>query len=65
MPSAEFEPLTPATKRPQTYALDRAASEVGGRIVKCIKYHQFSSCLQALFRHIETIDSVEDFVNTG
>jgi hypothetical protein len=26
MPRAEFEP---ATKRPQTYALDRAATEVG------------------------------------
>jgi hypothetical protein len=24
MPSAGFEPATPATKRPQTYALDRA-----------------------------------------
>jgi hypothetical protein len=24
MPRAEFEPATPATKRPQTYALDRA-----------------------------------------
>jgi hypothetical protein len=29
MPSAEFEPVTPATMRPQTYALDRAATEVG------------------------------------
>jgi hypothetical protein len=29
MPSARFEPATPATKRPQTYALDRAATEVG------------------------------------
>jgi hypothetical protein len=29
MPSTEFEPATPATKRPQTYALDRAATEVG------------------------------------
>jgi hypothetical protein len=29
MPSAGFEPETPATKRPQTYALDRAATEVG------------------------------------
>jgi hypothetical protein len=28
MPSAGFEPETPATKRPQTYALDRAATEV-------------------------------------
>jgi hypothetical protein len=29
MPSAGFESATPATKRPQTYALDRAATEVG------------------------------------
>jgi hypothetical protein len=29
MPSAVFEPATPTTKRPQTYALDRAATEVG------------------------------------
>jgi hypothetical protein len=29
MPSAEFEPATTATKRPQTYALDRVATEVG------------------------------------
>jgi hypothetical protein len=29
MPSAGFEPATPATKQPQTYALDRAATEVG------------------------------------
>jgi hypothetical protein len=28
MPSAGFQPATPATKRPQTYALDRAATEV-------------------------------------
>jgi hypothetical protein len=26
MPRARFEPTTPATKRPQTYALDRAAN---------------------------------------
>jgi hypothetical protein len=29
MPSAGFEPATPATKRPQTYVLDRAATDVG------------------------------------
>jgi hypothetical protein len=29
MPSEGFEPATPETKRPQTYALDRAATEVG------------------------------------
>jgi hypothetical protein len=29
MPLAGFEPEIPATKRPQTYALDRAATEIG------------------------------------
>jgi hypothetical protein len=28
MPSAGFEPAIPATKRPQTYALDRASTSV-------------------------------------
>jgi hypothetical protein len=31
MPSAGFEPAIPATKRPQTYALDRAATGIGGK----------------------------------
>jgi hypothetical protein len=29
MPLAGFEPATPATKRPQTYALDRTATGIG------------------------------------
>jgi hypothetical protein len=29
MPRVEFEPATPATKRPQTYALDRVATGIG------------------------------------
>jgi hypothetical protein len=29
LPSVRFEPATPATKLPQTYALDSAATEVG------------------------------------
>jgi hypothetical protein len=29
MPSAEFEPTIPASKRPQTQALDRAATRIG------------------------------------
>jgi hypothetical protein len=29
MQRAEFEPAIPATKRPQTYALDRAATGIG------------------------------------
>jgi hypothetical protein len=29
MPRAGFEPATPATKRPQTYALESAATGIG------------------------------------
>jgi hypothetical protein len=29
MPRAGFEPATPATKRPQTYSLDRAVTGIG------------------------------------
>jgi hypothetical protein len=29
MPRADFEPAIPATKPPQTYALDRAATGIG------------------------------------
>ena len=39
MPSAGFEPATPACDRPQTLALDRSATEIGGfdpRIVQPI-----------------------------
>jgi hypothetical protein len=33
MPLAGFEPAIPANKRPQTYALDRAATEIGMIII--------------------------------
>jgi hypothetical protein len=33
MPSARFEPSIPATKRPQTYALGRAATGIGWKII--------------------------------
>jgi hypothetical protein len=38
MPRAGFEPATPATKRPQTYALDRAA----WLTISSFKYHLYS-----------------------
>jgi hypothetical protein len=40
MPSAGFESATPATKRPQTYALDRAATEVGYIVVRHALFRQ-------------------------
>ena len=33
MPPAWFEPWTPASELPQTHALDRAATGVGGQAV--------------------------------
>jgi hypothetical protein len=30
MPPVGFEPMIPASARPQTYALDRAATGIGG-----------------------------------
>jgi hypothetical protein len=38
MPSAGFEPAIPATKRPQTYALDSAATGIGGYVASCLNY---------------------------
>jgi hypothetical protein len=38
MRSEGFEPAIPATKRPQTYALDRAATVIGNRVYCYIKY---------------------------
>jgi hypothetical protein len=32
MPPAEFEPAIPASSRPQTHALDRAATGIGIRV---------------------------------
>jgi hypothetical protein len=38
MPSAGFEPAIPATKRPQTYALDRADTIIGNYVYTRIYY---------------------------
>jgi hypothetical protein len=35
MSSAEFEPVIPATKRLQSYALDREATEIGTNLPEC------------------------------
>jgi hypothetical protein len=44
MPSTAFEPAIPATKRPQTYALDRAATVIGElQIQACIFLWQVSA----------------------
>jgi hypothetical protein len=36
MPRGEFEPAIPATKRPQTYALDREATRIGLKEQVCM-----------------------------
>jgi hypothetical protein len=49
MPSAGFEPATPATKRPQTYALDRAATEVGSTRLYGIMWHTMVVFMKLFF----------------
>jgi hypothetical protein len=39
MPSAGFEPAIPATKRPQTYALDRATTEIDQWLINYTSIH--------------------------
>jgi hypothetical protein len=48
MPSAGFESATPATKRPETYALDRAATEVGIIFFQQIFYFRVKSTVRRL-----------------
>jgi hypothetical protein len=43
MPPAGFEPAIPAGERPQTYALDRAATGIG--VVECM-------CMWLLFLYM-------------
>jgi hypothetical protein len=51
MPRSAFEPAIPATKRPQTYALDLAATDIGLRhkgrrkkeIVKQLIFHSLGA----------------------
>jgi hypothetical protein len=43
MPHAEFELSTPATQRPQTYALDSAATGIG--ILLCVLSYYFDISL--------------------
>jgi hypothetical protein len=43
MPSAWFEPVTPATKRPQTYALDRATTGIGSFFQYSAKWRETKS----------------------
>jgi hypothetical protein len=44
MPSAEFEPAILATKRPQTWAFDRAATGIGfSGVIKIPKYKTYKS----------------------
>jgi hypothetical protein len=38
MPRAGFKPATPATKRPQTYTLDRSATGIGELPLRVIKF---------------------------
>jgi hypothetical protein len=45
MPREGFEPAIPATKRPQTYALDRAATGIGRKVYTEFRSHSISQSL--------------------
>ena len=47
MPSVEFEPTVPTSERPQTYALDRAATGTGSR--------SFQNCNSLVLLHFESL----------
>jgi hypothetical protein len=51
MPSAEFEPVTPGIKRPQTYALDRTTTGIG--------------CSLSYWREIISVHAIRSFWGSG
>jgi hypothetical protein len=66
MPRAGFEPVIPATKWPQTYALDRATTEIGGftyRIRLFCGHALF--CRKAKFCGMHTRAIVKDMCAVG
>jgi hypothetical protein len=49
MPTARFEPAIPASERPQTQALDRAATEIGPFSSTATLFSQdIRACLEAV-----------------
>jgi hypothetical protein len=48
MPPAGFEPAIPASERPQTHALDSAATGIG---LLELKPYKFVDVLQVMFTH--------------
>jgi hypothetical protein len=41
MPPEEFKPAIPGSKRPQTHALDRAATSIGSSFVRIVKFWRY------------------------
>jgi hypothetical protein len=41
MPPGGFKPTIPASKRPQTHALDRAATGIGGLLLLLHHHHYY------------------------
>jgi hypothetical protein len=48
MPRAGFEPATPATKRPQTYGLDRPATGIGSESHQEFKIKYILKCIDVI-----------------
>jgi hypothetical protein len=49
-PRARFEPATPATKRPQTYALDCAATGIGIHTLMTSNFFPFFTNVNSYYR---------------
>jgi hypothetical protein len=60
MPQVGFEPATSAAKRPQTYALDRAATGIG------LHYYRRSYCAQFMSQALltRTVPAATDYTHT-
>jgi hypothetical protein len=51
MPRAGFEPSTPATKLPQTYALDSAATAIGSSVKLHMDFLSHSSQILKILKN--------------
>jgi hypothetical protein len=63
MPPVEFEPTIPASARPQTYALDRAATGIGdGRTVKKLFLGNPDGKREAGRPKLKWLDCIENYL---
>jgi hypothetical protein len=59
MPRTRFEPKIPVTKRPQTYALDRAATGTGVSVSRSLHFNNCSASFFTTFLQVDLDTSVD------